>query len=57
MDELKQALADAEQALIVATEDHAATEQAYYASLMRQAQAQDAVEAAKSALIAAVTEG
>lgn len=55
MDELKQALADAEQAHVLASEEHAKAEQDYYATLMRQAQAKDAVEAAKSALIQAVT--
>jgi hypothetical protein len=54
MDELKQALADAEQAYTVAQEEHAATEQAYYASLMRQAAAKDAVESARTALLSAV---
>lgn len=57
MDELKQALADAEQAHILASEEHAQAEQAYYATLMRQAQAKAAVEAARTALLNAVTNG
>lgn len=54
MDELKQALADAEQAHILASEEHAQAEMTYYATLMRQAQAKDAVEAAKTALLASI---
>lgn len=54
MDELKQALADAEQAHLTAAEEYAMAEQAFYAALMRQAQAKDAVEVARSALLAEV---
>lgn len=55
MDELKRALEDAEYTHMLAVQDHAVAEQVYYATLMRQAQSKDAVEAAKAALIQAVT--
>jgi hypothetical protein len=55
MDELKQALADAEQTHIAASEAKDQAEQAYYLAVMAQADALAKLEAAKGALLAAVT--
>lgn len=54
MDELKQALSDAEQAHIQAAQEYEQAEIAYYGALMRQAQAKGAVEVAKASLLAVV---